>query len=884
MKKKVAIPVVGSIFFLAFIILSLYIYSLSTTAANIKQIQTVENGNKNETKFYGCTKYELTQSIHCDPLMNRVAGYDVQSNSSLIYTSSGEPIFVRGKSSLGLELDAKRMEAVEFPNSFRLNPNKFSISIWIKDPRNPQPYGAVISHTNRKQTTGWSLDGYASSSMQSVRFSVFNGRGQPFVSSLAPISNDTFTHIVGTFNGSSVKIYKNGVLLGSTAFNGKYVSDPMVPLRIGSSAFCLTCNWWSGIINDLRLYNKTLNKNEVKQIFSNDSLGTVSDGLVGYWTFDGSLDDKSGNRSHGILNSLIANLAIAPDGRLFFTEKDTGKVRIMKDDKVLSRPFATVSDYYVNWEQGLLGLTIDPKFEQNHFVYLYYTAIDNKTGQPQIFNRLVRFTENNDQGTDMVVLIDRIPASMGYHSGGALAFGGDDKLYIGVGDATEHEFAEDPGIVIGKVLRINRDGTIPQDNPFPASPVYSIGHRNIFGIAFDNKDGIGIVAEDGDFHYDKINLIQKGGNYGFPILQPPNIAPELFTNNSSIKPLISYWQTITPTQAIYYVGDKIPQLKNKFLVGAYNGDIYALTLDVHNKQVIEQEQIALKHYPIEPVISIAQSKSGDIYYGGYHIYKLNSIYVNTKKQYQFPIEIKSSNVGIKDIQASGIGSQKVIDIRTYSTNTNQSNPSSPFLQVSIPRTIINYIHSVISTIMNNQRQQPSTLPVNFVIAGNSSSSDNAITIPLKSGINYPRLSIEGLTTINNISNTKTTNNTTMTNTVAKYNEPQKQAAALNNGTYRTPIISIVKYASDSSTQQPYNPSPINVPLGATVKWINNDSLPHTVTEGGVATSYSPTRDKNKFDSGIFGPGQTFEHPFNQPGTVKYYCTIHPFMSGEVIVK
>ena len=71
----------------------------------------------------------------------------------------------------------------------------------------------------------------------------------------------------------------------------------------------------------------------------------------------------------------------------------------------------TVSDYYVNWEQGLLGLTIDPKFEQNHFVYLYYTAIDNKTGQGQVFNRLVRFTENNSQGIDMVVLIDKIPAS-----------------------------------------------------------------------------------------------------------------------------------------------------------------------------------------------------------------------------------------------------------------------------------------------------------------------------------------------------------------------------------------------------------------------------------------------------------------------------------------
>ena len=77
-----------------------------------------------------------------------------------------------------------------------------------------------------------------------------------------------------------------------------------------------------------------------------------------------------------------------------------------------------------------------------------------------------------------------------------------------------------------------------------------------------------------------------------------NIAPELFTNNSSIKPVRSYWQTIAPTQAIYYDGDKIPQLKNKFLVGTFTGNIYALTIDTRSKQVIEEEKIALRHYPI----------------------------------------------------------------------------------------------------------------------------------------------------------------------------------------------------------------------------------------------------------------------------------------------
>jgi glucose/arabinose dehydrogenase/plastocyanin len=861
LKKKLAIPIVASVF-LAFLILSVYVYLIFATAADINKIQ-----NENGTKTYGCTKYENTQTIHCDPLMNRLVSYIMSSNSSSIYTTSGEPIFVGGKNRLGLEIDAKRMEAVEFANTFKLNPNKFSVSFWVKGMKNPQPYGAAISHANQGGTAGWSLDTYSNgtSSKQLVRFSIFNERGQQlFVSSPVHISDDTFAHIVGTFDGSSIKIYKNGILIGSTRFNGKYISDPILPLRIGSSAFC-SCNWWSGIIDDLRFYNKAINENEVKEIFLNDSPGIVSDGLIGYWTFDGSLNDISGNNNYGNLNSMIAQMTFAPDGKLFFTEKNTGKIRIMKDDRVLSTPFATISDYYVNWEQGLLGITIDPKFEQNHFVYLYYTSIDNKTGQAEIFNRVVRFTENNNQGTNMVVLLDKIPATTGYHSGGALAFGTDDKLYIGVGDATEHEFAQDAGILIGKVLRINRDGTIPQDNPFTKSPVYTIGHRNIFGIAFDKKNRIGIIAEDGDYHYDKINLIQKGGNYGFPTLQPPNVAPELFTNNSSIKPLRSYWQTITPTQAIYYVGDKIPQLKNKFLFAAFNGHVYALTLDSHNKQIIEEENIALRHYPFEPATSIAQSPAGDIYYAGYHIYKLMSVGVNNKRQILFPIEIKPSNIGIKDLEVSSTDSGSAIDIHTQANRSGNNSPA-PFLQISIPKGIMDEISSVRDTNIKNEGEQPSATPLNFVIDGNSSSSYNTISIHLRSGIYYSQLSINGMTTINNVHNIANNNNT--------------MTSANQAATYNTPFVSIVKDASDSSTQKPYDPSLLNVTTGTTVKWTNNDSVPHTVTEG-TATIYSST---NKFDSGIFGPGQTFEHTFDKPGNVKYYCSIHPFMSGEVIVK
>jgi len=148
LKKKVAIPIVASIFVFAFVIIAVFVYMISSTA-NLKQVNGNGNGNGNGTKFYGCTKYENTRTIHCDPIMNRQVGYVMPGHSSRIYTGTGTPIYVAGLHGLGLELIANKREGVEFANTFKLDPNKFSISIWLKATKNPQPYGSVISHYNR---------------------------------------------------------------------------------------------------------------------------------------------------------------------------------------------------------------------------------------------------------------------------------------------------------------------------------------------------------------------------------------------------------------------------------------------------------------------------------------------------------------------------------------------------------------------------------------------------------------------------------------------------------------------------------------------------------------------------------------------------------------
>jgi hypothetical protein len=282
--------------------------------------------------------------------------------------------------------------------------------------------------------------------------------------------------------------------------------------------------------------------------------------------------------------------------------------------------------------------------------------------------------------------MDNIPASRGYHSGGAMAFGPDGKLYITVGDATEHIFAQDPSILIGKVLRINKDGTIPQDNPYPNSPVYTMGHRNMYGIAFDD-DGTGLVTENGDVRYDEINLIAKGGNYGFPTSQPANLPPER-ANDSSIKPLRSYWDTIAPTQMIYYEGDAVPELKGMFLFGSFTGDIYALKLSEDKKSIVEELKIELSHFPFVPTVGIAQSPDGKIYYGGYQIYTLDLI--GERKQILFPIQVNlPSAVNIRDISVDQEQKRILID-----ANVNGTVAPDAILTMQIPRGLLDNVTTV----------------------------------------------------------------------------------------------------------------------------------------------------------------------------------------------
>ena len=240
--------------------------------------------------------------------------------------------------------------------------------------------------------------------------------------------------------------------------------------------------------------------------------------------------------------SFPSNMAFAPDGRLFFTEKDTGDIRVIQDGKLLPDPFAHV-DVLSSSEQGLLGLALDPSFDVEPWVYVYYSD------PVAHINRLARLREDGG-AVERQPLLDALTTENGYHNGGDIVFGEDGKLYLSLGEVHESERAQDPNDIGGKILRLDPDGTVPSDNPFGAgNPAYSMGHRNSFGLCVDPSNGDLWETENGPGSDDEVNLIRPGGNYGWPDQLGPGGEPAF------IDPVLDFPQVIVPTGCAVWRGN-----------------------------------------------------------------------------------------------------------------------------------------------------------------------------------------------------------------------------------------------------------------------------------------------------------------------------------------
>ena len=228
---------------------------------------------------------------------------------------------------------------------------------------------------------------------------------------------------------------------------------------------------------------------------------------------------------------------IAPDGRIFVAEQ-TGSVRIIQDGKLLAQPFLTLNVDSVG-ERGVDGIVLDPNFRTNHFVYVYYT-----TDTPTTHNRLSRFTANGNvavPGSEKV-LLDLNPLHATNHNGGGLHFGGDGKLYVSVGENAVPTNANSLDNLLGKMLRLNSDGSIPADNPFynvatgNNRAIWTIGLRNPFTFAVQPGTGRMLINDVGQDRVEEIDVGKSGANYGWPDTegpfdqsQFPNFAEPLFS-------------------------------------------------------------------------------------------------------------------------------------------------------------------------------------------------------------------------------------------------------------------------------------------------------------------------------------------------------------------
>jgi quinoprotein glucose dehydrogenase len=251
---------------------------------------------------------------------------------------------------------------------------------------------------------------------------------------------------------------------------------------------------------------------------------------------------------------VVWSLEFAPDGRLFLTEK-AGRIRTVGPDGALD-PVPWVSLQNVTAEireNGLNGLALHPDFPVEPWVYVMYTV---DRGAEQVTNRVSRFREVDGRGAEEQIILDDIPGAT-THNGGRIKFGPDGMLYIGTGDARDRRRAQNLENIGGSILRLTPEGAIPADNPWPGNPIWAYGFRNPTGIAFRPEDGEFFVADHGPTveweprigAFDEINIVEKGANYGWPlVVGAPGVA-------GYVDPILSWIPSVPPGDLIFHNGD-----------------------------------------------------------------------------------------------------------------------------------------------------------------------------------------------------------------------------------------------------------------------------------------------------------------------------------------
>ena len=267
------------------------------------------------------------------------------------------------------------------------------------------------------------------------------------------------------------------------------------------------------------------------------------------------------------------DMEFAPDGRLFVAEQ-AGRVRIAKPGGTLATFLDISAKVDSNGERGLQALTFDPGFATNHYVYLHYTR--KATSSTPTHNRVVRVTANGDRagkGSEKLILrLNNQKATN--HVGGAIDFGKDGRLYIATGDNDRGAVAQKLTNLLGKMLRINKDGTIPTDNPFYSRAsgnnraIWARGLRNPFKFAVQPATGTIFINDVGESTWEEINQLKKGANYGWPVHEGRESDPGFRG------PVYAYKHGDTPTTGCSITGGTFYNPKTIRFPSRYRGDYF----------------------------------------------------------------------------------------------------------------------------------------------------------------------------------------------------------------------------------------------------------------------------------------------------------------------
>ena len=307
---------------------------------------------------------------------------------------------------------------------------------------------------------------------------------------------------------------------------------------------------------------------------SDDDIGPITTGQAE--NEEGTSDSGGASVERVEVSTLATDLevpwsfAFLPGGDALVTERDSGRLlRVSRSGDVQE---IQILPERGSGEGGLLGVAVSPDYEDDGYIYAYYTT--------RVDNRVVRFRMGE---TPEPILTD-IPVNT-YHDGGRIKFGPDGKLYVSTGDAGETGNSQDRSSLGGKILRVEPDGSIPQDNPFPGSPVYSYGHRNVEGLAWDSEGQL-YASEFGASTWDEVNRIEAGENYGWPAVEGRGGEDQGY-----IDP-ITVWPTseASPSGAEIMVQGAIPQWEGDLFVAALRGE-RLWHLELNGGEVVGREKL-----------------------------------------------------------------------------------------------------------------------------------------------------------------------------------------------------------------------------------------------------------------------------------------------------